>query len=363
MTTNDFFLIERAAQIQRLRNATSGNRINIPGRVTRMSSSAKAKRLFHTMDQIGRIPLTEKRKKWLQWLKTHGGNLIGFRRTEASSDTQNEEEPELLTPERRSLLNQFERQIVELKLTEGDEASDVAHEIINAIQCDHDNFSGLKPLQFHSDSFAHECLFPSWLNLYTALMLPRSDSTEPRFSQSQIRTIFGFLHEFESGGKSPNGELVGALTLVANRHMPATALQLIQHIVNLGSLQADRASVVAATTIERLREQSGSVESFLGTLKSLAIFETCAIGDQIDSDHQLGVDLPRYEAVPPSIISRLQTLATQEDQFAVWTELVRKIASIAEKGGIIDDEFAEFLEQKADHFGDWLALLMPTEGA
>ena len=31
MTTNDFFLVERAAQVQRLRAASSGNRIDMPG--------------------------------------------------------------------------------------------------------------------------------------------------------------------------------------------------------------------------------------------------------------------------------------------------------------------------------------------
>jgi hypothetical protein len=45
-------------------------------------------------------------------------------------------------------------------------------------------------MQYHSDKFAHELLFPSWLNLYSALVQLVPETPEPRFSFKQIRTIF-----------------------------------------------------------------------------------------------------------------------------------------------------------------------------
>ena len=208
--TNDFFLVERAAQVQRLRAATSGNRIEIPGPYSRMGCSRQTTQLFRTIDRICRVPLSEKRASWLRRMTTRGGSMLGLHPPKKRPEEQSQSEPALLTAKQRLLLSDFERQLVQLQLGEDAEASTAAGEIVTAILQDHQSFTGLKPLQFHSDNFAYECLFPSWLNLYTALVSARSDSNEPRFSQEQIKTIFRFLDKFEKGGTVPKSRSRGS---------------------------------------------------------------------------------------------------------------------------------------------------------
>ncbi len=251
MTSNDFFLIERAAQVQRLRAAKSGNRIDIPARLSRVGCSSQAKQLFGTIDQICKFPLQNKHNKWQEWLAKHGGNLFRARRIA----TQSEDDLDLLTAVHREQLIAFERQIVELIWDEAADASEAAEAIVSAILRDYRSFSGLKPLEFHSDNVAYEFLFPSWLNLYTALILRRPDSEDSRFSPKQVKTIFRFLQEFERDGDASDLELLGAKTIIAHRRPPLEAQQWLQHLVNLGSLEAQGSSIAFVGKIGRLRDQ------------------------------------------------------------------------------------------------------------
>ncbi|MBM4003214.1 MAG: hypothetical protein FJ295_08005 [Planctomycetes bacterium] len=65
MMIHDFFLVERALQVQRLRATKAPYRINIPGSISRLNHSAQTVRLFRSIDRISEIPLDGKPKKLL----------------------------------------------------------------------------------------------------------------------------------------------------------------------------------------------------------------------------------------------------------------------------------------------------------
>src|SRR5262245_24516890 len=228
MTVHNFFLVERAVQVQRLRAARSGNRIEIPSRLSRLGLSPLATQLFQDVEHICQIPLSDERSKWLTWLITHGNSWLGL----GSSEAPDQGMPALLTPNDRAVLMDFEKRLVELRLDDADKASPIADSIIRSIRADQSHFCGLKPLACYSDNFAYEFLFPSWLNLYTALVRPTAAGM-PRFSPEQIRVVFDLLRQCGEEDEPASAETLGALTLIANRLPPLEAQQLMQRMLDL----------------------------------------------------------------------------------------------------------------------------------
>ena len=89
MSATDFFLVERAAQIQRLRQSKSHLPIRVPGRFSRLGYSPRALEFFRALDEIERIPLEEKRKKrWLERLRERGASLFGRGPAEAAASDE-----------------------------------------------------------------------------------------------------------------------------------------------------------------------------------------------------------------------------------------------------------------------------------
>lgn len=349
---NDFFLMERAAQIQRLRAPSSGSRIEIPGRMSRVGHSGCARRLFHTIDQICAIQLQEKRAKWLARLAQRGIALLIRRRHEA----QDTDEALLLTASQRNVLGAFERQAVEFVLEETWD-SPPTDSVVMPILRDQANFNGLKPMQFHSDRFAHELLFPSWLNLYTSLILAAPESSTPRFTTKQVKSIFDCLSEFEAAANRPDlAELLGALTLVANRCPPNDARVFVQQLLNLSSAKGQRAS---SDIILRLREANESAAGFLQVLKSWVVFETSALGELVQTVCDLDVETPRYHQLPEFISAQIRAAGEVEGAYERWAGLLAKISRFSQRGGSVAPEYAEFLEQRGDELDAWLSFLAP----
>lgn len=358
MVTNDFFLVERAAQIQRLRAARSGNRIDIPRRISRLAVPRRAGGLLALIDRIGRIRLSDKRGKWRRWLEEHAGSV--FRARPAGEPA--EQESMLLTEAQRGLLNDFERQLVIVQLDDDPDVSSFADPVITAIVRDESGFSGLKPLSYHSDNFAYECLFPSWLNLYTALVRPRTPSADPRFPVDQIRTIFRFLQEFEADGPAP--ALVSAMTLVANRLPPLEAQQILQRLIDIGSRCEAESRAACHAKIDLLCECSPSASAMLELLGNWSLFEICAASARSDSTYKLSADLPQYATLPEPVVRHVRAVEKVPQQQEYWAGLLRKIARIVHEVGVIDAEFAQVLDRGDVRLDDWLGLLMPgDEGA
>lgn len=347
---NDIFLVERATQLQRLKSAKSGNRVEIPTGINRIGASGPATQLYRAMDKICKIPLGEKKKSWQDWLAKRGLWSKSKKLAEASDG------PHLLKDDQREAIEQFERIVVELKLGNQKEPAAAADRIIHAIVQDQANFNGLKPMAFHSEAFAHECLFPTWLNLYIALALPRSDGSDPCCSTRQVKTIFKFLEQFEEVGTSSR-DLVGVMTLVANRMRQPVALPLLQRLLDLGGLVASGKHVTSFSGLSMLQDNYETASELLELVRCLTIFETAAYRDQITSTYKLGSESPRYVALPTSIVKFMRTVEGQTDRFSVWEDLIKRLASVIEIGGGIEREFAAILERRIEDMREWLEIV------
>ncbi len=282
--------------------------------MARVGLSRCARRLYQTMDQISTIPLGEKRSWWLARLAERGVAKLGLRRAPASADDSSMN----LTPPQREAVLAFERQVVQLQLE--DRSDSTQHDaVLAAILRDLPTFSGLKPLQFHAASFPHELLFPSWLNLYTALVLPTPHSSEARFTPQQIRTIFGFLQDLEASGDTSHEQaqdLVGVFTLVANRQPPPEAGALIQQLMNLSG--TGDARITTHALVQRWQETPESAASLLELLKYWSIFATAARGGQVEAMYILGANIPRYQELPELTAKQVRALGKQETGGARW---------------------------------------------
>lgn len=357
MAAADFFLVERAAQIQRLRQAKSEHPIRVPGRMSRIGYSPQALEFFRALDEITRIPLEDKKKKkWLERLRERGASLFGLGTAEAAKDG---EQP-LLNAEARSAVETFEKHVVPILLDDDETAHPVAVALVEAILCDSQNYFGLKPLQFHSEEFAYEFLFPSWLNLYTALSLPCPTSGKPRFSHEQIKTIFGRFHELEEQGTPPDLEWVAALTFLANRLPAAEAQGCIQRLFDLQPLASKGATATVGERLSILHTRIDAAPQLLALIKSLILFECVVYREQTVATIRLGPRLPTPKPLRPFIAPRVQAIAKEPEQFAVWAELVGQVARLIESGKGLDREFAEILEAEAANLNDWLGLAMPV---
>jgi hypothetical protein len=360
MSSTDFFLVERAAQIQRLRRNKSDNPIRVPGRLSRLGYSPRALEFFRALDEISQIALEEKQKKnWLQRLRARGASLI---RRGVDEPATGIEQP-LLSSAARAAIETFETHIVPILLDEDETAHPVAEALVGAILRDAPNYFGLKPLQFHSEEFAYEFLFPSWLNLYTALLLLCSTTGKPRFSLEQIKAIFSRFQELEKLGSPPDPEWVAALAFLANRLPSDVAQGFFQRMFDLQPLIAQGSTATLGAKLGPLQANTASAPQLLALIKSLILFESVVYRDQVASTLRLGQRLAPLKPLPPFIAPTIQAIADQPDKFSAWAELVVQVARVIESGHGLDDEFAEILEAQAANLGDWLSLVVPSGDA
>lgn len=360
MSTTDFFLVERAAQIQRLRRSKSYNPIRVPGRFSRLGYSARALEFFCALDEISRVPLAEKqKKKWLERLRARGASLFG----QGPAAPSPGDEQSLLSPAARTAIETFEKHIVPILLDDDETANPVAVALVGAIIHDSPNYFGLKPLQFHSDEFAYEFLFPSWLNLYTALSLTCATTGKPRFSLEQVKAVFSRFQELEALGSPPDPEWVATLTFFANRLPALVAQGFFQRLFDLRGMSAQGSTSTQGTTLRHLQSRVDSAPQLLALLKSLVIFETTVCRDKDAATLGLCPRLPKLNPLPSFLASHVQALADQPDKFSAWADLVMRVARLIESGIGLDREFAAIAEAQEANLSDWLGLVIPSGDA
>ena len=302
--------------------------------------------------------LVDRRRKWLAWLQDRGSKLLGRRRSPLS-----EADGPVLDAADCLTLETFERQVVELRLADDTKSRNTADEILDAILRDQPKFAGLKPLEFHSDNFTHEFLFPSWLNLYTAIVLSRIASGEPSYSEEQVRTLFRFLREFEEGGSVPADELVATFSLIVRRLPPGEAIPLVQRLINLGCAPDHGFRAGYAAKIAWLREQDESASGFMRSIRNWSAFESCAGTGPAESPFLLVTGLPRRPSLPSVIVRAVRALEGKPAEYRRWAALLEQIARVVEGVDCFDEEFVEFLNRRDDEIGEWLTILAPASGS
>lgn len=160
-----------------------------------------------------------------------------------------------LPESQRKDLEEFERAVVALRFSDDAAVKQPAVGLIRAIFADAAYFSGLKPLPQYTEAFAYELLFPSWLNLLKACMLPRADDGKPRLEGERQGALFEFLtNTSQSSTRSPwsttdERMLVGFLTFLASRFDAPKCEEMHQRVVDIIGQEGD-ALVAALDSID-----------------------------------------------------------------------------------------------------------------
>jgi hypothetical protein len=109
-----------------------------------------------------------------------------------------------------------------------------AVQVIRAIFADATYFSGLKPLPQYTEKFPYELLFPSWLNLLSAVMMPRAGTTNrARLEGPQQVELFRYLAACPIAKGECGEAYVGYLTFIASRFDAPQCEQMLQRAIDL----------------------------------------------------------------------------------------------------------------------------------
>ncbi len=212
----DFFLLSRAHQIQRLYGVGGDKPVQRPNDKLLARSPQPVRYFYGLLDHICAI----------------ANELLLSEGSAQLNDSQ------------RQVMREFEEIIVLNRFAADEEVKNAAVQMIKAIFNDSAQFSGLKPLPQYREKFAYELLFPSWLNLLSAVMLPRSGSSTGQARLDGPHQVEFFRHVFECPlAKGETGEqYVGFLTFIASRNDAPHCEQMLQRIVEL--VERHGASVV-----------------------------------------------------------------------------------------------------------------------
>ena len=353
---HDFFLIERASQLQRLRGVDAAVRLEIPGKLGRSGFSPAALKLFALMDRIDEIPLDRAETGFMPWLRAQRDRLLpGSRGEEEGQGVQ-------LAKKHREALQSFEKQVVRDLLGDDPDAQRTAHHIVSVLVADYPRFIGWKPLQFHDDSFSHEFLFPSWLNLYTVLATADGGGETGRFTGEQIQAVFQFLEDHEETIEAVEDEVLGVATFAARRLPVEAAHRFVQRLLDLGSALATRFASEEVPRWTRLRELLDDGEELLPALQGLVSCDACPLVLEKTWKHRVMPKRQVYLSLPGFLATAVRELPGSDEDAGRWASLVRHLGRIIDQAGGLDSEFVELVEQQASEASDWMTLAAQSDG-
>ncbi len=315
--SSDYFLIHRGLQIQRLCSQDRENHLEIPGRFARDGLPANIVAFLRQLDRIRKLPLDEKSEQGMKQL------LRGLRTSR----------PRELTPRQRDLIYSFETQLVELSLSDDAPAARLAKKFVEAILADRGYFFGLKPLAQHTDDFAYEFLYPTWLNLFTAVR--QISDGQVKFSDAQASEMWNFLRDYAGDDRQTQQPLVGLLTFAANRMPPDEALGLVRRLQRLCKIEPTSAAT-HAHRIFMLQDQSPSA----GVLRELLI-AYLHVECQLKGEAERRNENSTRGTFPPSLVGKLRELQQSPDEFDTYRQVLVSLGKIMARAGGIDQSFGQ----------------------
>ncbi len=260
-------------------------------------------------------------------------------------------ETQLKDSDRRDL-EEFERAVVALRFSDDATVKQPAVALIRGIFGDAAYFSGLKPLPQYTDAFAYELLFPSWLNLLKACMLPRADDGKPRLAGERQGALFEFLAKMSLVSAHDEQMLVGYLTFLASRFDAPQCEQLLQCVVDLighegGTLVAALDSIDMAC--KDARELRDRLADFL--VVKLSLFPAVA-----SKNTAIAYKRPARRAIPEILSAKLRELeATQ--QWGAYFAIAAPLRRLIESSHALSPDFVALLHQAPERVGSLLSLL------
>ena len=255
-----------------------------------------------------------------------------------------------------NLVADFERSVVELRFSAKVEVKQAAVNLIKAIFADAEYFSGIKPLPQYTSSFAYELLFPSWLNLLSAVMLPQASSPKTRLEGARQGTLFEFLttvHALESEGED---QLIGFLTFIASRFDAPICEELLQRLCELFS----REGFEVLEIMDRMQAYCKDARQFARRLQDFLTVRHSSYKWPATSEHPIAYKRPLIRVLPDSILRRLKLIETSPDK-AAWDEyfkIIRRMRFLIQSDQLLTKDCNAILQHQPQHAATILSLVV-----
>lgn len=266
-------------------------------------------------------------------------------------------ESEQVTDQQREDMRQFEQSIVRLRFSSDDSVKQPAVQLIKAIFADADYFSGLKPLPQYTDVFAYELLFPSWLNLLTATMLPQAKSPKPRLEGKRQAILFEFLGKVAVSKLPSEDLLVGLLTFVASRFNAPVCEELLQRFVELYS----REGAAFVDTLGHIEQHCKDARQFQRRIHDYLTVKHSLSKWPSTSEIPISYKRPLLRVLPKSVVKELAEFESKADWDAFF-ELARPLRQLIHSDHLLESEFLALLDRHPDRAADYLRLVIHSDG-
>ncbi len=345
--SRDFFLLNRCYQIARLCQAASSTPavFALPAINARRSLAPKLLEFYALLERLCNIvgdPST---------VNLHASASPTRASSRADSMPADEAAVELSDVQRRDL-EEFERLVVANRFSNEETLKQPAVSLIRAVFADAHYFSGLKPIPQYTEAFAYELLFPSWLNLLKACMLPRSDNGKPRLSGTGQGALFEFLGKLDGFTVAELHQLVGLLTFIASRFDAPRCEELLQRLVDLVTQQGT--AVIAA--LDGIDLASKDARELRVRIADYLVVKTSVIATGDRQVATIAYQRPTRRALPEVLSQRLVEL----EQSQAWTQLfaiARPLAQLICSAEALSPELANFLTAQPNRIDDLIGLL------
>jgi hypothetical protein len=316
----DFFLQNRAHQVHRLCNSV----FQIPAQRSKLPSALVE--FYGLLDRICSL---------------------------ASDESSATEGTQLSDSQRRDMLA-FEKVIVDNRFSSDSQVKEPAVALIRAIFSDADYFSGLKPLPQYTDVFAYEFLFPSWLNMLTALMLPRADNGKPRMSGAQQGNLFAYLSKLNQLTHEHEKQLTGTMTFIARRFDAPECECLLQRLVDLISVDAN--SILQS--IDSLELATRDARDFASRLHDLLTVRHSSHKWPSVPQVRITESRPTIRVLPARICAHLQQLESA-GKWSEYAAIAQPLSFLVKSEHMLENVFSSLLDRYPERAEDLLQILVP----
>lgn len=249
-------------------------------------------------------------------------------------------------------LEEFERLVVALRFNADEQVKLPPVSLLRAIFADAHYFSGLKPLPQYTENFAYELLFPSWLNLLSAAMLPRADNGKPRLEGMRQGVLFEFLGTVEHLNDHHKQLMIGYMTFIASRFDAPVCEDLLQRLVDL-VLQQDATILDAINEIDLAckdaRQLKQRIADYLVVMNSLA-------SSGPPSSYTIAYQRPGRRTLPEVLVASL-TGHAQSREWPEFLSIAGPVRAIIESKHSLAPEMVAQLKSRPDRLLELLGLI------
>lgn len=266
------------------------------------------------------------------------------------------DETEGIDETRRRDLEEFERSIVRLRFSSNDLVKKYAVQLIRAIFADAEYFSGLKPLPQYTDAFAYELLFPSWLNLLKATMLPSSASGRPRLEGQRQAVLFEFLGKVNAAKHVGEESLVAYLTFVASRFDAPQCEELLQRFIELYAKEGSpllEAIEFFNADCKDARQLTERLQDYLTVKHSLSKWPA-------QSEFPISYKRPKIRVLPRTIARLLAEMDLSRTDWHRFFNIARPMRLLVNSDHLLANEYISILERFPDDVASLLRLVIQT---